>query len=390
MHVVVIFINIGSYHAARLRAAYTVFQQAGWHLTAIQATDDTLEHPWGDLKREITFPLKTLIGKQEHSNSYASDAAAVLPACLNNLKPDVVVIPGWGFPISQAALSWCKRRHIPTIVMSETKWDDEPRHWWKEQLKFWLYVRQFDAALVGGEAHRQYLAKLGFRYDRIFFGYDAVDNDYFTQRAQAAQHNPDLARQRQSELPQKPYFLAATRLLPRKNISRLIDAFAEYRNRIGSEQAWDLVICGSGIEEAALRQKIHNLQLEKNIHLPGFVTYHQMGDWYGLAKAFIHPALQEQWGLVVNEACAAGLPILCSHTVGASELIHEGQNGFTFDPDRCQDITRALVAIHQLDPNTYQSFSQMSQQIVANYHPILFGKGLLTAIQTVLQDRNFR
>lgn len=118
MHIVVIFINIGTYHAARLRAAYSACQQKGWQLTAVQVTDDTLEHPWGDLEREITFPLKTLLTKDgTSSSSYAERSAAVLPSFLNNLQPDAVVIPGWGFPVSRAALSWCRRHRIPTIVM---------------------------------------------------------------------------------------------------------------------------------------------------------------------------------------------------------------------------------------------------------------------------------
>lgn len=148
MHIVVIFINVGSYHAARLRAAYSACQEKGWQFTAIQVTDDTLEHPWGDLEREITFPLKTLLPKNDES-SYAEQAAAVLPGFLDNLQPSAVVIPGWGFPVSRAALSWCKHHQVPAILMSETKWDDEKRLWWKEKIKFWLLIGKFDAALVG-------------------------------------------------------------------------------------------------------------------------------------------------------------------------------------------------------------------------------------------------
>jgi 1,2-diacylglycerol 3-alpha-glucosyltransferase len=380
MHIVIIFINIGSYHAARLRAANSAFQKRGWKLTAIQVTDDTLEHPWGNLAKEISFPLKTLLPKNSASN-YLDIAASLLPNFLDNLKPDVLVIPGWGFTVSHAALRWCQRHHKQTIVMSETKWDDEPRQWWKEKLKYWLYIRKFDAALVGGKLHHDYLVKLGFSCDRIFTGYDAVDNDYFTKQAEIARENPLSVREKHPKIPTKPYFLVLTRLLKRKNVNSLVTAFCNYRQQIGSNSAWDLVICGSGEEENNIRQLINQLKLTNCIHLPGFIPYQALGDWYGLAGAFVHPALVEPWGLVVNEACAAGLPIICSQTVGsASELVQNGKNGFLFDPQSITDITNALIQISEINIETRIQMGKFSQQIVANYSPENFATGIIQAI----------
>ncbi|BAY31553.1 glycosyl transferase, group 1 family protein [Nostoc carneum NIES-2107] len=384
MHIVVIFINVGSYHAARLRAAYSACQEKGWQFTAIQVTDDTLEHPWGDLEREITFPLKTLLPKNDKS-SYAEQAAAVLPSFLDNLQPSAVVIPGWGFPVSRAALSWCKRHQVPAILMSETKWDDEKRLWWKEKIKFWLLIGKFDAALVGGKLHRDYLIELGFPSDRIFLGYDAVDNDYFAKQAEIARFDPVETRRRNPQIPTKPYFIAVTRLLKRKNVFGLVQAFAAYHQQMGNERAWDLVICGSGEEEPEIRNFIMEQKLQDAVHLPGFIPYQNIGDWYGLANAFVHPALQEQWGLVLNEACAAGLPVLCSQTVGARyELIDHGRNGLLFDPESILDMTDALKAIHQMDANSRIKMGRLSQEIVENFSPQVFADGLLKSIQASL------
>ncbi|KAF3884586.1 MULTISPECIES: glycosyltransferase family 4 protein [Nostocales] len=381
MHIVILFMNVGSYHAARLRAAHSACQQKRWSLTAVQVTDNTLEHPWGDLKREITFPLKTLVSKTANLNYTQESAASLLPSFLDNLQPDIVVIPGWGFPVSRAALTWCKRKQVPAIVMSETKWDDETRQWWKEQLKFWLYIRQYDAALVGGELHRDYLIKLGFPQEQIFLGYDAVDNDYFARSARAARLDSSLARQKCPGIPTKPYFIVVTRLLQRKNVSRLVKAFTTYHQKIGAEQAWDLVICGSGEEEPYIRNLLLENKLQGCVHLPGFIPYQALGYWYGLANAFVHPALQEQWGLVVNEACAAGLPILCSRTVGAAyELVCDRQNGLLFNPESQEDMTRALLAIHQTDSASRIKMGQLSQKIVEKCSPQNFADGLLKAI----------
>lgn len=386
MHIVVIFINIGSYHAARLRAIDSACKQQGWDFTALQVTDNTLEHPWGNLDQEITFELKTLLPNKLTSN-YLQAASAILPSFLNNLKPDVLVIPGWGFTISRTALTWCRRHHKQAIVMSETKCNDEPRQWWKEKLKYWLYIRKFDAALVGGQLHRDYLVKLGFPGNRIFFGYNAVDNDYFIKQAEVARQNPIEARHRQPLIPYQPYFLVLTRLLKRKNVDSLITAFANYRRQVTIDTAWDLVICGSGEEEANIRQLINELNITNYVHLPGFIPYQALGDWYGLAGALVHPALIEPWGLVVNEACAAGLPIICSNTVGAaSELVQDAKNGLLFEPRNISDITRALVSISQRNEQTRAAMGQLSQKIIANYSPKDFAEGIFKAIYNRLPN----
>ncbi len=388
MHIIVIFYSIGGYHAARLRATHTACQQKGWTLTAIQVTDKTQEHPWGDMEKEITFPLQTLLPTATNLSIDRSQsspvAASVIPQFLDTLQPDILAIPGWGFPVSRAALSWCRRHRVPAILMSDSKWNDQKRQWWKERLKSWLYVRKFVAALVAGELHRDYLVMLGFSRERIFFGYDVVDNDYFSEKARIARQDVIAARNRQHGIPLQPYFLATTRFIPRKNVLRLVEAYATYRQQVGETEAWNLVICGSGEQKSSIQNLILAKDLKDCVHLPGFITYQDIGDWYGLANAFVHPALVEQWGLVVNEACAAGLPILGSRTVAACDaLVQDGQNGFLFNPEKTPDITRALLAIHQLDPASRMEMGQLSQQIVADYHPSKFADGLLKAAVSI-------
>ncbi|MBD2157415.1 glycosyltransferase family 4 protein [Leptolyngbya sp. FACHB-16] len=385
MHIGVLFYNIGGYHAARLRAAQFACDQRAWDLTAIQVTDQTGEHPWGNVQSWLTFPTKTLLPyadvPDETMRQFESPAAAErLNDVLKSMHLDALAIPGWGFPVSRAALEWCRQQGIPAILMSESKWDDAPRAWWKEWWKSWRYVSRFDAALVGGETHRDYLMRLGMATERIFLGYDAVDNAYFAEQVAIARRQPDIARQRQPAIPHKPYFLAVTRLIPRKNVAALIRAYGTYYQLHGPE-SMDLVICGSGAEEPALRNLIRQEGLENCVHLPGFLSYDALPDWYALAAALIHPALQEQWGLVVNEACAAGLPILCSRTVGACpELVHPHQNGLVFPPEDESAIAQCLSQFHKLDPETRMQWGQQSQQIVARFSPVVFAEGLMQAL----------
>jgi glycosyltransferase involved in cell wall biosynthesis len=386
MHLVVLFQNVGGYHAARLRALQDLCHEKDWKLTAVQVTDNAREHEWGSLGHANNFDLRTLLPAAKPLDVERGEGAGAAKQALRNFldsaQPDVVAIPGWGSTVARSAHSWAKSHRALAILMSESKRDDHKRSWWKEQLKSRVCVRRFDAALVGGQLHRDYLIELGFPGDRIFLGYDVVDNEYFAERAASARIDPSAARHRDGRIPVRPFFLAVTRFIERKNVVRLIQAFAAYRRQMEENEAWELAICGSGEEESRIRQAIADLNLQKFVHLPGFVSYEQIGDWYGLASAFVHPASQEQWGLVVNEACSAGLPVLCSRTVGARhDLVRENENGWLFDPESQEEMTRALTTMHRLDLSVRSLMGRSSQIIVAGFTPQRFAIGFLSAIQ---------
>ncbi|MEA3188606.1 MAG: hypothetical protein QOD99_2436 [Chthoniobacter sp.] len=377
MHLAVIFENIGGYHAARLRAAQTECEKEGWRLTAIQITCAQGEHPWGGIDAQ---PFQ-IVSLDDPARSNGQQTGAAMTCALDELRPDAVAIPGWGFDYSRAALRWSRRRHVAAILMSESKEDDEPRARWKEFLKSLLYVKNFQAALVGAEAHREYLVKLGLPREKIFQGYDVVDNDYFAEKADAARAHPHLARDRHTAIPDSPYFLAVTRFILRKNLRCLIAAYAKYRERSGATP-WALVLCGSGSEEESLRNLIRESSLENCVHLPGFVSYREIGDWYGLAGALIHPALQEQWGLVVNEAMAAGLPVLVSARCGCfPELVRPV--GFGFDPCNESELTDLMLKIsHPLADRA--SLGAAAKRQVEKFAPREFGAGLMQATRSAL------
>ncbi|NNJ84302.1 MAG: glycosyltransferase, partial [Gammaproteobacteria bacterium] len=104
--------------------------------------------------------------------------------------------------------------------------------------------------------------------------------------------------------------------------------------------------------------------------------------FFGLASAFIHPALAEPWGLVVNEAAASGLPLLVAHPVGARyELLIEGENGLGFDPTNVSDITRALREIADMSNEKRAAIGEKSADIVADWSPSRFGEALCAAIR---------
>ncbi len=83
-------------------------------------------------------------------------------------------------------------------------------------------------------------------------------------------------------------------------------------------EMWDLVLLGDGPLKPTLLKLISSLGLESCVHLPGFKQYDELPVYLGLAETFIHASTTEQWGLVVNEAMASGLPVLVSNRCGCA------------------------------------------------------------------------
>jgi glycosyltransferase involved in cell wall biosynthesis len=284
------------------------------------------------------------------------------------------------------------RREIPMIVMSESSSQDEPRTWWKEAIKRRI-AGLYSAALVGGERHVEYLAELGMPRERIFTGYDVVDNHYFRQKAEEVRSQRSEARQKYA-LPEN-YFLCSARFIEKKNLSTLIEAYAEYRRRssafakatadkeIGGRAPWDLVLLGDGPLRGTINTQLSTLNLNEHVHLPGFKPYDELPVYYALANAFVHASTSEQWGLVVNEAIATGLPVIVSNHCGCAPELVNG-NGFTFDPTNEDELATRLLEMASLSDQERKHFGETSYRIAANFAPERFGEGLERAASVAM------
>src|ERR1035437_3826292 len=127
------------------------------------------------------------------------ELAARLNRALDDFRPQVVFIPGWSSRAAFAALNWCVRHNIPAVAMSESTEGDEARSAWREAVKQRI-VGLCSAALVGGSPHKNYLVQLGMPAERVFFGYDAVDNGYFAAGAAKWQKLKAEIRNQKSEI----------------------------------------------------------------------------------------------------------------------------------------------------------------------------------------------
>lgn len=370
--VAVLFERFGPYHRARLAATSRRISVAAVEITARDAT-----YTWDLDGRSTPFEMETLFPNGGHLSSGQSLLKAVR-ASLDRIQPMAVAVPGWSAPYAVAALSWCADRRVPAVLMSDSTTDDAPRYWWREKVKARL-VRICRVSLVGGERHRTYLKRLGMAEERVFAGYDVVDNDHFAHGADVARGEQSAQRPRHS-LPDR-YFLASGRFVEKKNIPCLLEAYARYRRR-AAESPWELVLLGDGELRDAVERRIGILGISNVVRLPGFKQYDELPIYYGLAGAFVHASTVEQWGLVVNEAMASGLPVIVSERCGCvPELLEHGRNGYTFNPSDAGELARLMGHVASDNCNR-QAMGTRSREIIARWSPETFARGLATAVAT--------
>lgn len=373
MKVAVIFDNFGPYHVARLTAAARILSVTGIELGANSA-----DYAWQPPERGGFHHVTLFPGTA--SAQPKSVLAAAMEAQLTVLSPDAVAIPGWADSGGLAALRWGIRHKTPVIVMSESNQGDHDRNRFREAVKRQI-VGLCGAGLAGGSKAAAYLSALGMPTERIFVGYDAIDNTYFADGAAAAKVDGAATRARLG-LPGR-YFLTCCRLIDKKNIAFLINCFATYRQGVADDQAWDLVIAGDGPLRPELQALAGRLGVAASVHFPGFIQYQALPDYYGMAGAFVLPSMTEQWGLVVNEAMAAGLPVLVSDRCGcAPDLVVDGDNGFSFDPTDPTALVTAMTQLaHQSD---LAAMGAESRRIIAKVDTTAFADGLANAVSVAI------
>jgi 1,2-diacylglycerol 3-alpha-glucosyltransferase len=180
-----------------------------------------------------------------------------------------------------------------------------------------------------------------------------------------------------------PFFLTVCRFASEKNLVRLIEAFARYREQCKPGAAWDLVLCGDGPEAPEIEKTIARSGCSQCIHRPGFLQADGLTRWYAHAAAFVLPSLSEPWGLVVNEAAASRLPLLISSRAGCAATLvpdPEGTTGGRFDPLDIEEMTTKLAWMTNLRHEERLAMGQRAAEVVSGWGPDRFARGAMEAL----------
>ena len=376
------YITFGHHHLARMKAIDTVFRQHGYELVGIQMFAKDSDYEWTPVNTQ-NLPFKTLTVFDGESKRVRRSLA--LHKGIRNffdaLKPHAVVVTGWGLAETMPTLRWCRKNRVPAILLSDSQEKDAKRVFWKEFIKRRI-VRRFRAAFVAGKPQARYAEKLGISLNRIWFGSCVVDNDYWRDCAHAIR--ADSAKNRAMfDLPEK-YFLYVGRFIEKKNILTLLQAYSVYRSK--TENPVDLLLCGSGQQEKDIRSFIERRKL-LGVLLRGFQQADTLPYYYALAECFILPSSHfEQWGLVVNEAMASGLPVIVSEKCGCTEdLVAHGENGFICDPRNAHKLSEYMMEISRT-PERCINMRKRSLEIIDRFSCRQAAHNLYRSVEAVLSD----
>ncbi len=142
--------------------------------------------------------------------------------------------------------------------------------------------------------------------------------------------------------PSNQYWLSVATLEPRKNLRRLLQAYAALRH--SKQSRLPLVMAGGkGWLEEDLRDYIHELDLESNVHLTGYVDDPTLQALYQNCFAFVYPALFEGFGLPVVEAMSLGAAVITSNSTSLPEVC--GDAAVLIDPTDTEALAQAMYQL---------------------------------------------
>jgi 1,2-diacylglycerol 3-alpha-glucosyltransferase len=379
MKVAINYISLGVHHLARLKAISELLTSHGIETICLEMFSKDSDYEWNRVNSdESLFRRITLFDGASDDIRKLPSLRREIRSFMNSIKPDVLVISGWSFPEALALLDWTKTRNVPAILLSDSQERDKRRVFYKEWLKK-RRVSRFAAAYVAGKPQVAYVEKLGMRSDRIWTGSCVVDNDFWMTQRKRITAIQEQARAKM-QLPEK-YFLTVARLVAKKNIPTLLKAYALYRN--SSETPLSLVICGDGPDRLSIEHIIRTEKME-GVHLTGFQQIDTLPYLYSLASCFILPSShEEQWGLVVNEAMASGLPVIVSEICGcAVDLVRNGLNGFTFNPSDPYELSAKMTLV-TCDEALCRQMGESSLAIVDEFSCGAAARNLLACVRAV-------
>ena len=262
---------------------------------------------------------------------------------LKNKKINVVVLAGYG-----------KLEYILFIIISQSLGKKVilfAESWYgtntlKNLIKGLFLKKTVNGLFVSGiRAMTHFKNSLGLKKMRMMMGYSTVDNDHFS-----------VQNDFRSNI-----ILCVARYSAEKNLFMLIKAFR--RSKLFHSHI--LMLLGDGPLKDQLREEIG--EYSDKIILCDWKAYHELPACYASSKCLVLPSLFEPWGLVVNEAMAAGLPVIASNQCGCVEdLLQEGF-GLTFDAHSEQDLISCLNELSRWQDKEFLHQSSLGKSTIKKF-----------------------
>ncbi len=305
----------------------------------------------------------------------------VLPEVIKSSKLDVILVNGWSSLSHWLAYITAVFCGIPYMLRGESHPNGksapngESVSIYKRAARRALIrplVRHADACLAIGKLNRDFYISCGAEPHRIIDAPYSVDTERFTRAGERGRARRILLLESVDLAPELPLVLFAARLQPRKaplDLVRAMDLMDRPAN---------LVVIGDG----PLRADMERLAAARPwMRVLGFVNQTAIGGWYGAADLFVLPSRYEPWGLVVNEAMAAGAVPIVSDAVGCGPDLVAG-NGWIYPAGDVAALARTIALA--CEPEALNKRRALARQHSARYGIAETAHGIETAVKMIL------
>jgi glycosyltransferase involved in cell wall biosynthesis len=275
----------------------------------------------------------------------------------------VVVVQGYNDLGRLRIIRWCRRKGVPCFLSGDSNILGDRatgvRKWVKRQV-LPRVIRQCTGVMAAGSRGEAYFAKYGAAPRDIFlFPYEP---DYGLIQ-DVSRHVIETLGRRFDLKPERRRILFAGRMINEKRPDLALDAFV----RIAEQRPdWDLILMGDGVLRGRLEGSVPD-RVTSRVTWTGFIArQEEVSALYRLCDVLVLPSEYEPWAVVVNEAAAAGLAIVCSNVVGAAaELVRDGVNGWTFPPGDLETLVVRLLDV--TDARNIDRMKSASKPILAEW-----------------------
>jgi L-malate glycosyltransferase len=367
-NVTIIYDSFGPYHHDRLEEVARRLANAGGRLVPAQISADDGVYDWEKVAAsgyEVTtlfrgpFTRTTILGRFIKTLGFI-------------IANDCRVVFHCGYQrIDALLLSLVVRmlgRRIYTLI--ESKLDDKPRYIWLEVVKYFFFLF-YNGAIISGCRTAEYMALHGFRPSELYLGHNSVSLERVAMLAGGSAPDPEMPFHERG-------FVVVARLVPKKNYDFILDAYKAYRAIEGAPPR-RLHIYGDGPEMGRIKKRIADEAIP-DITFYGWVGAEPIAKGMRAGLCLLLLSSEEQWGNVVNEAIAVGLPVICTRNVGASDhLVRTLINGFVVADDDADGTARAMAAI-SVDQSLYEKFSAGDGNFRSLADVSVYGDAVMSAI----------
>lgn len=295
----------------------------------------------------IIMPQQKIIRLGNADSDFANSSLALhwqqgLYSTIRNVKPDVIIVEGFGRWAPAGIIYSILHRKRLLMFYERTAWTERKAGWWRTLYRR-LAGKAVDCFLSNGALSEQYLREnLGFSSAPIIRGCMSADSFYLHYDVEAeleARHKAD--REAECRNGKGIRFLYVGRIVEPKGIRQLLEAW-EIHHRSYPDDT--LTLAGEGILLNEMRERYGD---DKGIIMAGYVSYDRIYSYYKECDVVVQPTLEDNWSLVIPEAMSCGRAVMCSiYNGGYPELVKDSVNGYSFDPLDKEDFVNAFAKFH--------------------------------------------